>query len=158
MPNQTKNVFISHIHKDDEGLDDLKNLVARHGMVAKDYSITSDKENNAKAENYIKYDILAPRIEACSTLVVYITPETRGSQWVNWEIEYAHKQEKTIVGVWERGAKGCEIPDALGKYGDAIVGWDGNKIVDAINGDCDDFDNPDGTSFGPRPITRHPCN
>ena len=57
MPEQTKNVFISHIHKDDKGLDDLKNLVARHGMVAKDYSITSDKENNAKSPGYIKCDI-----------------------------------------------------------------------------------------------------
>lgn len=57
MPDQTKNVFISHIHKDDEGLDDLKNLVDRHGMVAKDYSITSNKENNAKPPDYIKYDI-----------------------------------------------------------------------------------------------------
>ena len=113
MSDQTKNVFISHIHEDDAGLGDLKKLVARHGMVAKNYSITTDKENNAKAEGYIKYDILAPRIGACSTLVVYITPATRGSQWVNWEIEYAHKQGKTIVGVWERGAKGCEIPDAL---------------------------------------------
>ena len=113
MPDQTKNVFISHIHKDDKGLDDLKNLVARHGMVARDYSITSDKENNAKAESYIKYDILAPRIDACSTMVVYITPDTRGSKWVDWEIEYAHNQGKTIVGVWERGAKGCAIPEAL---------------------------------------------
>ena len=158
MPDQTKNVFISHIHKDDKGLDDLKNLVARHGMVARDYSITSDKENNAKAEDYIKYQILAPRIDACGALVVYITSDTRDSQWVDWEIEYAHKQGKTIVGVWERGAKGCEIPDALDKYGHAIVGWDGNKIVDAINGDCDAFDKHDGTSSGPRPITRHPCS
>ena len=94
MPDQTKNVFISHIHEDDAGLGDLKNLVARHGMVARDYSITSDEENNAKAEDYIKYQILAPRIDACSTMVVYITPDTRSSQWVDWEIEYAHKQEK----------------------------------------------------------------
>ena len=158
MPDQTKNVFISHIHEDDEGLNDLKNLVARHGMVAKDYSITSDKENNAKAEDYIKYDILAPRIDACSTLVVYITSDTRDSKWVNWEIEYAHKQEKTIVGVWELGSKGCEIPEALDQYGHAIVGWDGNKIVDAINGVYSGFDKHDGTSFGPRSITRHPCS
>ena len=122
MPDQTKNVFISHIHKDDKGLDDLKNLVARHGMEAKDYSITSDKENNAKSPDYIKSKILAPRIDACSTIVVYITPDTRNSQWVDWEIEYAHKQEKTIVGVWERGAKGCDIPDALAtKLGDMLL-------------------------------------
>ena len=158
MPDQTKNVFISHIHEDDAGLGDLKKLVARHGMVAKDYSITSDKENNAKAEDYIKYQILAPRIDACSTMVVYITPDTRDSRWVNWEIEYAHKQEKTIVGVWERGAKGCAIPDALDEYGHAIVGWDGNKIVEAVNEDYDGFDNPDGTLFKPRTIIHHPCS
>ena len=157
MPDQTKNVFISHIHEDDEGLGDLKKLLAKHGMEARDYSITSDKENNAKAEDYIKYQILAPRIDACGALVVYITSDTKDSNWVNWEIEYAHKQGKTIVGVWERGSKGCDIPDALDKYGDAIVGWNGNKIVDAINGDCNDFDKSDGTPFGPRPITRHPC-
>lgn len=57
MSEQTKNVFISHIHKDDEGLDDLKKLVAKHGMEARDYSITSDKGNNAKPPDYIKYDI-----------------------------------------------------------------------------------------------------
>ena len=113
MSDQIKNVFISHIHEDDAGLHDLKKLVAGHGMEARDYSITTDKENNAKAEGYIKYDILAPRIDACSTMVVYITPDTRDSQWVNWEIEYAYKQGKTIVEVWERGSKGCEIPDAL---------------------------------------------
>ena len=158
MPDQTKNVFISHIHEDDEGLDDLKNLVARHGMVAKDYSITSDKENNAKAEDYIKNGILAPRIDACSTMVVYITPDTKKSEWVSWEIEYAHKREKIIVGVWELGSKGCEIPDALDQYGHAIVGWNGNKIVYAINGAYSGFDKHDGTSFGPRPITRHPCS
>ena len=158
MPDQTKNVFISHIHKDDEGIGDLKNLVARHGMEARDYSITSDKENNAKAEDYIKYQILAPRIDACSTMVVYITPDTRDSKWVNWEIEYAHKQGKTIVGVRERGAKGCDIPGALDDYGEAIVGWDGNKIVEAINGIYSGFDKHDGTSFGSRPIPRHPCS
>ena len=27
MPDDTRNVFISHIHEDDEGLSDLKNLV-----------------------------------------------------------------------------------------------------------------------------------
>ena len=159
MANNTKNVFVSHVHEDDAGLPDLMSLLARHGMEARNYSITSDKENNAKSPEYIMREILAPRIDACSALVVYITPDTKDSEWVNWEIEYAYKQGKTIVGVWERGSNGCEIPEALEEFHDAIVGWNGENIVAAINGDYEGPTNPDGNPVDkPTPITRHPCN
>lgn len=155
----SKNVFVSHIHHDDAGLPDLMDLLGRHGMDARNYSITSDKENNAKSSNYIKSEILAPRINACSTLVVYITADTKSSDWVNWEIEYAYKQGKTIVGVWERGSKGCDLPHALEEFHHAIVGWNGENIVDAINGNLKSSFNPDGTAVErPIPITRHPCS
>ena len=106
MGKKQRNVFISHIHEDDTGLEDLKQLLESHGMKVRDYSITSDKENNAKSSEYIKYSILAPRIDACTALVVYISEETRQSEWVNWEIKYAYQQGKTVVGVWEHGSKG----------------------------------------------------
>ena len=158
MANDTKNVFISHIHEDDAGLPDLKDLLAKHGMDARNYSITSDNENNAKSPDYIKRAILAPRIDACSTLVVYITPDTKASEWVNWEIDYAFKQGKTIVGVWEWGCNGCDIPEALEEFHNAIVGWNGENIIDAINGDYKGSSNPDGTPMNkPTPIKRHPC-
>ena len=158
MPNEIKNVFVSHIHEDDAGLPDLNELLGRHGMDVRNYSITSDNENNAQSPEYIRSEILAPRINACSTLVVYITPDAKDSEWVNWEIEYAHKQGKIIVGVWEQGSAGCDIPEALEEVRNAIVGWNGENIVAAINGDYDGFENPDGTLVDcPTPITRHPC-
>ena len=157
MANKKKNVFISHTHKDDSSLSDLKNLISKNGMDVRDYSITSDKENNAKSPDYIKSGILGPQIDQCSTMVVYISKETKNSDWVDWEIKHAHGKDKTIVGVWENGSKGCEIPDALKKYADAIVGWTGSKIIDAINGDYVGFDGPDGTPSGSAPIKHHPC-
>lgn len=157
MPNEIKNVFISHSHEDDAGLKNLKDLMSKHGMSARDYSITSDKENNAKSSDYIKSSILGPQIDKCSTMVVYITPETKDSKWVNWEIERAHDNGMTIVGVWEQGSKGCEVPEALENFHDAIVGWDGGRIVDAINGDYTSSNNPDGSPRGQLPIKRHPC-
>lgn len=157
MADQSKNVFISHVHKDDAGLTDLKNLVKSKGMEVRDSSITADKPNKAKSPEYIKSEILGPRIDWASTMIVYISPETKNSEWVNWEIERAHKQDKTIIGVWERGAKGCEVPEALDEYGNAIVGWNADKIIDAVNGDYEGFEDPDGTPSGPRPIRRHPC-
>ncbi len=158
MP-KTKNVFVSHIHSDDAGLPDLMNMLKKNGMKARNYSITSDNKNNAKSPDYIKHTILGPRIKACSVLVVYITPETKASNWVNWEIESAYKQGKTIVGVWNWGSKGCEVPEALEEFHNAIVGWNGNNIVDAINENLKGRHSPDGVPVTtPIPITRHPCS
>lgn len=153
-----KNVFISHIHEDDTGLSDLKALLRSNGLEIRDSSINSDRPNNAKSPDYIKSQILAPAISWAGTLLVYITPETKNSDWVNWEIERAAKENKTIVGVWERGCNGCDVPEALDRLGDALVGWNAQKIIDAINGEISGFENPEGTPRGPRPIIRHPCN
>ena len=135
MADEIRNIFISHIHEDDEGIPRLKALLAQHGMVCRNGSITTGKFNSASNEDYIKYQTLAPRIKWASVLAVYISPETKDSDWVNWEIEYAHKQGKRIVRIWEWGQKDCEPPEALKRYGDAIVGWNGESIIDAINGD-----------------------
>lgn len=110
MTIQTKNVFVSHVHEDDAGLADLRALLKNNGMAIRDYSINSDNPNNAHSEDYIKTQILAPRIRDCGTLIVYITPQTKDSHYVNWEIEYAEKEGKRIVGVWAHGEKGCDIP------------------------------------------------
>lgn len=131
----TKNIFISHVHEDDELLPDLKDLIARAGMDVRDGSINSDKPNNAENEEYIKREYLKPRIDWASTLVVLITHDTADSQWVNWEIEYAFQQGKRVIGVYAQGATDADIPEELEKYGDAVVGWQGNRVVDAINGD-----------------------
>ena len=158
MANQTKNVFISHVHEDDSKLGDLKNLLKPRGVDVRDYSINADKPNQAKSEEYIKDKILAPQIRQCSVLVVYVSEKTKESEYVNWEIEYAHKQGKRIVGVWGRGEKDCELPEALDDYRDALVGWDGGSIEDAILGDDDSIqENQNGSPREKRNIKRHPC-
>ena len=157
MADETKNIFIGHIHKDDEGLSKLKSLLKDNGMTPRDYSINADNPNNAHSEEYIKSQILAPRIRQSSTLVVYISPKTKDSPWVDWEIEYVEKQDKRIVGVWAHGESGCEVPQGLNDYADAVVGWTGNRIIDAINGKIDGWENPDGTKSAPRDINRYSC-
>ena len=157
MANNTRNVFISHIHEDDDGLRKLKDLLVSNGMKARDYSIKADNPNNAHSERYIKYSILGPRIRQAGTLVVYISPGTKNSPWVNWEIEHAQQHDKRIVGVWEHGKSGCEVPDSLTKYADAVVGWRGNRIVDAIEDRLNDWEGPDGTRRPMQTIPRYTC-
>src|SRR5436853_5517254 len=101
----TKNIFMSHVHEDDDLLQGLKDLLDRNGYEIRDGSIDSSKPNEATDEKYIKSEILAPRIRWSSTLVVLISPRTRESHYVDWEIEYAEKEGKRIIGVWAQGAQ-----------------------------------------------------
>ena len=152
-----KNVFISHVHEDDAGLQKLKELLATKGLNIRDASIHAGKENNAKSPDYIKSSILAPQIDWAGAFIVYVTPKTCDSDWVNWEIEYAEKQGKPIFGVWGHGDNDCEVPEALEKYADAMVGWNADKIIDALNGDTTDWEDAGGNLCDPRPITRYRC-
>lgn len=155
--NTIKNVFISHVHEDDAGLGKTKDLLEKNGMTLRDGSINAEKPNEAKSPEYIKAEILAPRIRWAGTFITYITPQTKDSEWVDWEIEYAEKQGKRIVGIWGEGHKDCEVPEALKKYADAVVPWNAEKIMDAINGKLTDWQDPDGKPLPVRPIARANC-
>ena len=153
-----KHVFISHVHEDDDGLQSLKSLLSTHGMEIRDGSINSDKPNVATSPEYLKSQILAPRIQWAGTFIVYITPKTKESEWVNWEIDYARKQGKRVIGVWAHGDAECDLPDSLNDFADAVVvGWHGPAIIAAINGDGSVWEKPDGTPVEPHNIKRHPC-
>lgn len=152
-----KHIFISHVHEDDHRLEPLKTLLGTAGMQVRDGSINSDKPNNATAENYIKYEILKPRIEWASVLVVLITPDTKLSKYVQWEIECAASLGKRIVGVWDQGESECDIPEALDRYADAVVGWQGQRVKDAIEGIINNHEKPDGSVVPARETMRYCC-
>ncbi len=157
MTNNIKNVFISHIHEDDAGLTKVKELLGRAGMTIRDGSINAEKPNNAKSPDYIKSEILAPRINWAGAFLCYVTPETKNSAYVTWEIEYAKKQGKRIIGIWGHGDQGCELPEALAEYADAVVGWNSDKIVDAIEGRFNGSTSPAGEPVNRRDIKRYSC-
>ena len=141
MPDK-KNIFISHVHEDDKLLPKLKTLISKAGMEVRDGSINSDKPNAASNATYIKREILAPRIQWASSLVVLITHGTAQSDWVNWEIKHAIEQGKNVVGVYAQGATDADIPEELAKHAAAIVGWQSGRVVDAINGNITGWDDP----------------
>lgn len=158
MAQEIKNVFISHVHEDDALLPELKELLARHGYEIRDSSIDSSKPNDAKNVEYIKSQILAPRIQWASTVIVLISPETHTSEYVNWEIEYAAKQGKKIVGVFVRNGKDSDLPDALTMYGDAtICGWNGESLIAAIEEPPRPWENASGEVRPAQPVARYKC-
>ena len=148
-----RHIFISHIHEDDEHVEKLKDLLKKHGMEVKNGSVTLEKFNDAKNEDHIKANYLRPGIDWASVLVVVVSEETKDSKWVNWEIEYAQQTDTRIVAVFENGEAGVELPDAAKDYADAVVGWDGQKIIDAING-ADAWEQSDGSPRPTQPLRR----
>lgn len=157
MGDRVCNVFISHIHEDDSRLQPLKDLLEKDGCTARDSSVKSTNPNDASDPDYIKREILGPRIEWAGTVVVLITPDTKDSDWVKWEIEYAQKLGKRIIGVWDHGEKDCELPPALDQFADAIVPWRSEQIIDAIFGRIDEWRDPKGEPCPDRPIARYRC-
>lgn len=150
------NVFISHRHEDDALVGQLKNLLRRHGAEVRDSSVTTATPNRAKAESYIK-EILADRIQWAGKMIVVISPETKKSEWVSWEIAHANRfPDKRIIGVWAPGATGVDMPAELDEFADAVVPWDGDAIVAALEG-ADNWQGPDGTEVPPRSIKRLSC-
>lgn len=150
------NVFISHRHEDDALVGQLKDLLRRNGAEVRDSSVTTATPNRAKAESYIKA-ILADRIQWAGKVVVIISPETKKSEWVGWEIAHANRfPDKRVIGVWAPGATGVDMPAELDEFADAVVPWDGNAIVAALEG-ADNWQGPDGTEVPPRNIKRLSC-
>lgn len=150
------NVFVSHRHEDDALVGDFKSLLAGRNVDIRDSSITKDNPNNATSEAYIKSEILAPNIRWAGKLVVIITPDTKNHPYVDWEVDYAEKQHKEIIGVWAPGADGCEVPEALERHADSIVSWDADRIIDALNGNSH-WEQPDGSPRGLQTLSRIGC-
>lgn len=139
---KSRNVFVSHVQEDESHIEKMYALLKSSGCECRDSSITSSTPNSANNESYIKYEILSPQIRWAGVVVVLITPRTKDSKWVEWEIEYAISLGKRIVGVWANGDAGCELPKVLEKYADSVVGWSAKSIVAAIAGEeswqCED--------------------
>lgn len=160
MADETKNIFVSHQHNDADKIESLKDLIGRHGIDMKDSSIYEKKlKNNATNEQYIKQELIKPQIKWAGTVVVLIGKDTAKSDYVNWEIKTAGEMGKRIVGVYLQGAKEEDIPKELNEYGHNLVGWNGDKIVRAINGEDMDWEKPDGTprTTNPMKIEHYQC-
>lgn len=128
------NIFVAHCGEHEDLIEDFKRKMEGKGYFFKDSSLTSENPNDAKNEDYIKNEIIRPKMEWAGTVIVLVGKETSKSDWVNWEIEQAEKLGKQIVGVWVKGSSNYEIPDALMKLGESLVTWNANEIDSALQG------------------------
>lgn len=142
---ETQNVFISHHSQDEEQIEKVRNLLRGKGKEIRNSSIDSSKPNEANNAEYIK-SILRPRIQWSSCVLVIIGEGTHDREWVNWEIEEAERQGKRIVGLYIRGGAENEIPESLNKYANCVIGWNSEKLIDALEGRYNNWETPEGNT------------
>ncbi|MEO8488053.1 MAG: TIR domain-containing protein, partial [Betaproteobacteria bacterium] len=139
-----RHVFISHHHADDEHVSRLTGMLRRADYEIRNSSIRAKPANQRRidqgmvSERAIKR-LLRMKMSWASTVVVLIGKETHTRPWVDWEIDKAKELGKRIVGVFERGGTENDVPEAFAKYGDALVAWTSDRIIDAIEGTSDPF-------------------
>jgi hypothetical protein len=149
--NERRHVFISHHHNDDAEVTKLTSLLSKSGYDIRNSSVRLKPENQRRWDQKLVKDetirrLLRMKISWAGSVVVLIGKETHTRPWVDWEIEQANKQGKRIVGVYVQGGKEADKPAALEKYASAIVGWNADNIIAAIDGTENPFQNPDGSS------------
>ena len=156
------NVFISHYGEDEEHLERLKELLKQKGYDARNSSV----EKKDYKRNYVVSDALIARylrrcIRWAGTFIVLIGEDTHTRPWVNYEIQSAAKQGKTIIGIYEWGCKdNVELPEAFNRYGTSLLGWGSiDTLGEIISGEKQPMENFDSTPSAPiHNIIRIRCN
>jgi MTH538 TIR-like domain (DUF1863) len=149
--NKRRHVFISHHHADDAEVGNLTSLLSNKGYDIRNSSIRAKPANQRRLDQGLVKEetirrLLRMKISWAGAVVVLIGKDTHSRPWVNWEVEQANRQGKRIVGVYVRGGTEPDKPAALEKYASAIVGWNSDSIIAAIDGTANPFQNPDGSS------------
>lgn len=145
------NVFISHYGEDEPHLDKLRERLHAIGCDVRNSSIEKkDYRENRVADATIAAEIRS-HINWARTFIVLIGEHTHERPWVNYEIRYAARQGKTIVGIYEYGCKNnVELPEAYKRYGGSPLGWNSlGKLDYIISGQVTAPEAPDGTQAGP---------
>lgn len=154
---KTINLFVSHSGKDEKKIDALKKLMEKKGYDFRDSSIRESEPNRAHNEEYIKNEILKPAINWAGTMVVLVGRDTHNREWVDWEIEYAIKKGKKIIGVYLPGETEAVLPPALIKFGYSCVGWNADKIDNAIKNTDAIWEDENGNCIVPNTLNRGTC-
>jgi hypothetical protein len=147
----TFNVFISHYGEDDEHVQRLKQRLRDSGRNVRNSSIDSTKYQDKRPSDAVVARYLRIGINWAGTFICLIGEDTHTRPWVNYEIEQAHLQGKTIVGIYAHGcANAVELPEAFKKYGGTTIGWNSlDKLEKIMSGEYVPSESPSGGSSQP---------
>ena len=108
----TRNVFISFAYEDVDTVNMLRAQAKNDNLPIEfnDWSVSGPIDSEQAP--YIKQKI-AERIDRASVTVVFLSKDTKNSEWVKWEVEESLHRGKHVIGVHPEGAKPRTLPDVI---------------------------------------------
>lgn len=126
-----KHVFISFSYEDVNEVNLLRGQAKNENndLLFDDYSVK--EAFNSENSDYIKSQI-REKIDRVSVTVVYLSPNSAKSDWVNWEIEESFKRGKGVIGVYKGDHAPAACPKAFSANKCKAVKWSHAAITQAI--------------------------
>jgi hypothetical protein len=127
-----KNVFISFAMEDIKDVN-LIRAQAKNEDSELEFNDWSLREPfDSRRAEYVKRGI-RERIERCSVTMVYITKNSAGSKWVDWEIKESINLGKGIIAVYKGESPPRSLPASIKEHAIPLVRWSHKGIAAAID-------------------------
>lgn len=117
-----RNVFISFAYEDLDAVNLLRGQAKNENseLEFNDFSVREAFESERAP--YIQQK-LRERINQCSTTVVYLSPDTVESKWVQWEVEKSIELGKRVIGTYSGDRPPSQLPNCIAENQIKIVAW-----------------------------------
>lgn len=129
LERKRRNVFISFAHEDLNEVNLLRGQ-AKNEQTDLDFIDRSLHApfDSSRAE-YIR-SRLGDRINQASMTIIYLSNDTRRSEWVAWEVRKSIELGKDIVAVHTGDRPPSRLPSFIREHGIKVVPW--SKLADEI--------------------------
>lgn len=127
-----KTIFISHVWRYDEHYKKVVEWFDNEPYFKwANYSVPEEKScGEGYIPNYKLKNCLTNQINPSQYIVILSGLYVSYSDWIEYEINEAHRMEKFIIGVKPWGNE--RLPQIVQDKANIIVGWNKNSIINAI--------------------------
>jgi hypothetical protein len=117
-----RNLFISFAAEDINAVNALRAQTKNENSEIEFIDRSVRVPYDSRRADYIRQRI-SERIKQSSMTIVYLTPDSATSRWVNWEVERSVELGREVVAFHKGAAPPPALPDAVHRHGIRVVPW-----------------------------------
>jgi|SRR5581483_9159721 len=125
------NVFISFVYEDLREVNLLRGQAKNESSELEFNDWSLREPFDSKRAEYIKQGI-RDRIKQSSVTLVFLSNQTAGSKWVDWEIRESIKLGKGVIAVYQGDAIPASMPSAIREHKIKCIKWTHSGLAAAI--------------------------
>lgn len=129
-----QNVFLSFATEDMDEVNLLRGQAKNDNSDIEFNDWSLKKPFNSKDAEYIRRGI-REKIRQSSLTIVYVSEDTAGSDWVDWEVRESKKLGKRVIAMYQGDTLPSNLPKAITELGIKLVPWNQAELRRAIEGD-----------------------